>query len=156
MGSSFIWCSLVELLLHESQEVIAKTELDVNSELANPNIYDTVQKQPSRGVPRKRCYGVIQENTHVEVRFQESCFSHAKVLLLKICCMFSEHLFLGTPLGGCFCLFKNVENCMQNTKAMKKNWTDGEQINGEKWKIKRNRRQCPSWMKLWVLRALRS
>ena len=71
----------MKLLLHESQEVIAKTELDVNSELANPNIYDTVQKQPSRGVPRKRCYGVIQENTHVEVRFQESCFSHAKVLL---------------------------------------------------------------------------
>ena len=23
-------------------------------------------------------------------------------VLLKICCIFSEHLFLGTPLGGCF------------------------------------------------------
>ena len=129
----------MKLLLHESQEVIAKTELDVNSELANPNIYDTVQKQPSRGVPRKRCYGVIQENTHVEVRFQESCFSHAKVLLALWHGCSPENLlhvfrtpFLGTPLGGCFCLFKNVENCMQNTKAMKKNWTDGEQINGEK------------------------
>ena len=25
-------------------------------------------------------------------------------VLLKICFMFSEHLFLGTPFGGCFCI----------------------------------------------------
>ena len=31
----------------------------------------------------------LQENTHVEVRFQSSC-------------IFSEHLFLGAPLNGCF------------------------------------------------------
>ena len=49
------------LLLHESQEVIAKTELDVHSELANLNIYDTVQKQPSRGVPRKSCFENMQQ-----------------------------------------------------------------------------------------------
>ena len=34
--------SLVKLLLHESQEVMAKIELDITSELANLNIDDTV------------------------------------------------------------------------------------------------------------------
>ena len=37
--------SLVKLLLHESQEVIVKIELDITSELANVNIDDTDQKR---------------------------------------------------------------------------------------------------------------
>ena len=34
-----------------------------------------IQKQPSRGVLRKRCSEntTLQENTHAEVRFQQSC-----------------------------------------------------------------------------------
>ena len=36
--------SIAKLLLHESQEVIAKIELDITNELANLNIDDTVQK----------------------------------------------------------------------------------------------------------------
>ena len=36
--------SLVKLILHESQEVIAKIELDITTELGNLNIDDTVQK----------------------------------------------------------------------------------------------------------------
>ena len=46
----------------------------------------------------------LQENTHVEKWFQEGCFatllkSHLGMGVLLI---FSEHLFLGAPLGGCF------------------------------------------------------
>ena len=26
-------------------------------------------------------------------------------ILLKVCSVFSEHIFPGTPLGGCFCQF---------------------------------------------------
>ena len=70
------------------------------------------QKQPSRGVPGKKIfwkYAVnLQENTHAEVWFQYSCFatllkSHFGMgILLKICCIFSEHFFLRRPLSGCF------------------------------------------------------
>ena len=50
----------------------------------------------------------LLESTHVKVWFQESCKatllkSHLSMgVLLQIWCIFSEHLFLGTPLGGCF------------------------------------------------------
>ena len=37
----------------------------------------------------------LQENTHAEVQFGMG-------VLIKICCIFSEHLFLKTPLEGCF------------------------------------------------------
>ena len=30
-------------------------------------------------------------------------------VLLQICCIFPEHVFLGTPLGGCFFLSKTDE-----------------------------------------------
>ena len=30
-------------------------------------------------------------------------------VLLEICCIIPEHLFLGTPLGGCFCRFINQQ-----------------------------------------------
>ena len=50
--------------------------------------------------------------------FQWSC----KATLLKshfgmgvqICCIFSEHLFLRTPLEGCFCLFTKIHLQSQN------------------------------------------
>ena len=76
------------------------------------------QKQPSRCVLRKRCSENTQQvyrgtNTHAKVRFQESfardllkCFatllkSHFGMgVLLQICCIFPEQLFIRTPLHG--------------------------------------------------------
>ena len=52
----------------------------------------------------------LQENTHAEVRFQQSCKatifkSHFGMgVLLKLCCIFSEHFSLRPPLDGCFCI----------------------------------------------------
>ena len=45
------------------------------------------------------------------MRFQQRCKatllkSHFGIgILLQICCIFSEHLFLRTPLDGCFCAY---------------------------------------------------
>ena len=38
-------------------------------------------------------------------------------VLLYICCIFSEHLFLRTPLEGCFCMsdVKNFDNLVGNS-----------------------------------------
>ena len=54
--------SLVKLLLHESQQVIAKIELDVTSELANLNIYDTVQKQRQVYIKHKSYEKVLERH----------------------------------------------------------------------------------------------
>ena len=47
---------------------------------------------------------LIVENSHLWARMRSS---HPKVFLgkgvLKICCIFSEQLFIRTPLDGCFC-----------------------------------------------------
>ena len=62
----------------------------------------------------------LQANTHAKERFQLSCFatllkSHFGTGVL-LYCIFSEHLFLRTPLKGCFCiaqitvLFSNSDN----------------------------------------------
>ena len=50
----------VKLLLHEFQEVIAKIELDIASELANLNIDDTVQKQREMYTKHKSYENVLQ------------------------------------------------------------------------------------------------
>ena len=48
------------------------------------------------------------QNTHAKVQFQWICFvtllkSHFRIGVLQWpCCIFSEHLFLRTPLDGCF------------------------------------------------------
>ena len=46
-------------------------------------------------------------------------------VLLLICCLFLEHLFLGTPLDGCFCILRNLYwKCFsKNTKCLLENWT---------------------------------
>ena len=55
----------------------------------------------------KRC-SQLQESTHAKGWFQYTCFatllkSHFGMgALLSLCCIFSEDLFLRTPLGGCF------------------------------------------------------
>ena len=70
-----------------------------------------ILKKPSRGVLRKRCsentQQIYRRNTHAEVWFQQICKStllkpHLGMdVLLWICCIFSEHLFLRTSLDGC-------------------------------------------------------
>ena len=57
----------------------------------------------------------LEENTHIEVRLQWSCKAtllkphFGMGVLLQICCIFSQHLFLRTPLEGCFC--KLIYDC---------------------------------------------
>ena len=71
-----------------------------------------VQKQPPRGVPRKRCSENMQ---HIYRRIPMSKCEFNKIALQLYwyhtsawvspakCCIFSEHLFLRTPLSGRFC-----------------------------------------------------
>ena len=82
----------------------------------NTKLQNDTQKQPSRGVPRKRCSKNKQQ-------IYRSCFatllkSHFRmVVLLQICCIFSERLFLKTPLGSCFCTYKQnyIQTQITNT-----------------------------------------
>ena len=66
------------------------------------------QKKPPRGVSRKRCPENMQQiyrRTSIpKCNFNKVAIkSHFGMsVLLKVGCIFSEHLFLGTPLGGCF------------------------------------------------------
>ena len=73
------------------------------------------QMQPSRGVLRKMCF----ENMHAanficrrtpmpKCNLLNSRFDMG--VLLQICCIFSEHLFLMTPLDGCFCCIPTLPN----------------------------------------------
>ena len=55
-------------------------------------IVSTRQKQPSRGVPRKKC--------SEKATLLKSHFGIGVILL--ICCIFSEHLLLRTLLDVCF------------------------------------------------------
>ena len=65
----------------------------------------------------------MQDNTHAEVRFRYGCCaallkSHFGFgVLLQICCMFSEHLFLGTPLGGYFCIVNQIYSFSSETQS---------------------------------------
>ena len=47
-------------------------------------------------------------------------------VLLSICCIFSEHLFLRTPLEGCFCMKLKI---MQGILLLNTNEIDQEAIN---------------------------
>ena len=80
-------------------------------------------------------------------------------VLLWICCMFSGHLFLGTPLSGCSCIFQqsadlNFKNfpfggyhapTSQShwTKQTVKNWIFGEK---RKW-LDKSQKVCYVWAK---------
>ena len=73
------------------------------------------QKQPSRGVLRKMC----SENIHTaNFIYRRTPMSKCNILnslfdmgvLLQICCIFSEHFFLVTPLDGCFCCIPTLPN----------------------------------------------
>ena len=71
-----------------------------------------IQKQPSRGVLRKRC----SENTQQIYRRTPMPKCDFMGGLLQICCIFSEHLFLRTRLDGCFCSYKNTWIVFQNNE----------------------------------------
>ena len=58
------------------------------------------QKQPFRGVRRKRCSENMQQMYRKKPSLLKSHFDMG--VLLYICCMFSDHLFLKTSLDGYF------------------------------------------------------
>ena len=57
-------------------------------------VFKTLQKQPTRGVPIKRCAGNLQENTHDEMRFQLSC----KASTIKLMQVKQINLFKVRPM----------------------------------------------------------
>ena len=65
-----------------------------------------IQKQPPRGAPWERCSENIQQISRRTPMPKFATLLHATLLkshfgmgvLLEICCIFSEHLFLRTPL----------------------------------------------------------
>ena len=65
------------------------------------------QKQPSRGVLRKRCSENMQQiyrrTPMSKCEFNKLHFGMGALLYIKFAaCIFSEHIFLRTPLDGCF------------------------------------------------------
>ena len=73
------------------------------------------QKQLSRGVLRK----MYSENMHAaNFIYRRTPMPKCNLLnshfdmsvFLQICCIFSEHLFLMTPLDGCFCRIPSLPN----------------------------------------------
>ena len=74
---------------------------------------DSLQKQPSRGVLRKRYSKNMQQIYRRAPMPNCDCDfkSHFDVsVLLEICCIFSEHFFLWIPLEGCFCQLRITYN----------------------------------------------
>ena len=75
----------------------------------------TSQKQPSRGVLKKRCSENIQH-----IYSKTRCFAtllkghFCMGVLLQICCIFSEQFFLRTPLDNCFWSFDHIDFCWLN------------------------------------------
>ena len=75
-----------------------------------------IQKQPSRGVVRKRCSENMQQvyrrtpmpkcdfnSNFVEITLGHGCS-------LQICCIFFEQFFLETPLSNCFWNAKQINH----------------------------------------------
>ena len=71
-----------------------------------------LQRQPSRGVPIKSCSGKVQSiwmrtlmpKCNFNKVAKQLYWNHTSkwVFSCNFCCIFSEHLFLRTPLNGCF------------------------------------------------------
>ena len=85
------------------------------------------QKQPSRGVLRKRCFENMQQIyriTPISKCDLQLCFetllklSFGMGVLLQIFCIFLKQLFVRTPLEGCFLVrnYINLFNRYQNVK----------------------------------------
>ena len=76
-----------------------------------------IQKQPSRSILRGRKRQLYCKATLLK--------SHVGMgVLLKICCIISEHLFLRTPLEGCFCISKLGKAYLPNISYLS-NISDG-------------------------------
>ena len=85
----------------------------------------TVQKQPPKGVLKKKCPENMQQiyrrtpmpkfdfnKVALQRTLQRTLKSQfGMIVLLQICCIFSGYLFLGTPLGGYFWLLMNKAIC---------------------------------------------
>ena len=79
------------------------------------------QKQPSRGVLRKRCSENMQQiyrrTPMSKCEFNKLHFGMGVLLYIKFAaCIFSEHIFLRTPLDGYFWyrLFSTLSSCIWN------------------------------------------
>ena len=77
------------------------------------------QKQPSRGVLRKRCSENMQQiyrrTSMSKCELNKLHFGMGALLYIKSAtCIFSEHIFLGTPLDGRFWyrLFSTIFSCI--------------------------------------------
>ena len=85
------------------------TPLDDSSHVYSLKLLHVVvgfQKQPLRGVFKKRCSENMQQ-TYRRTSLPK-CVHFGMGVLLLICCIFSEHRFLGAPLGDCFWDFQIV------------------------------------------------
>ena len=71
---------------------------DVNSRTLKEILKNSVQKQPSRGVLRKRCY----ENMQQICDLIEITLRHGYIHSCKFAACFQNTFSLKTPLGGCF------------------------------------------------------
>ena len=102
------------------------------------NIFSMIQKQPSKGAPRKRCSENMQQIYKRTPKLKYDFNKVAKhlywnrTLAWMFSCIFSEHFFLRTILEGCYkCLkilllvltylkmcgsFKNDQFLIQKTK----------------------------------------
>ena len=73
---------------------------DFRRPLAKQRMTTSSQKQPSRGVLKKSCSKNIQQ-IYRRTPMPKCDFNKVGK---QLCWIFSEHLFLRTPLGGCFCI----------------------------------------------------
>ena len=75
----------------------------------------SLQKQPSRRLLKKRCSKNMQQiySRPPMPKCDLTSKSHFDMgVLLWICCIFSEHLFHRTPMGGCFFVRHNLHLCL--------------------------------------------
>ena len=89
--------------------------------------FNKVANQPSRGVLRKRSSENLLQiyrrtpkpkcNFNLQSNFIEIIFSLG--VLLLICCLFSEHLFLRTLLDGCLRTMKFLDQLVGPTSHIK-------------------------------------
>ena len=97
------------------------------------------QKQSSRGVLRKRCSENMQQiyrrTPMSKCGFNKLHFRMGVLLYIKFAaCIFSEHIFLITPLDGCFWyrLFSTLSSCIWNGVNLHVVETKWEAINFHK------------------------
>ena len=81
------------------------------------HIITYIQKQPSRGVLKKR-YSENLQQSYMRTPMLKWLYNFIEITLRHgsspvICSIFSEHVFLTTPLEGCFLISQNMEQRYQ-------------------------------------------